>query len=640
MLEHAREITLAGHRLVVSSFHYPQYLPGVSSLCSQLLTLFAADAALLVVRMGEKTLLFGRAHQNFDVAAAFAEAFGGGGHPGAAFAKADLDPDAALETALETMRRHAIPVLTAAVLMSHPVKTIHDNATVVEAQRLLIHYGHNGVPVVSNEGKLVGILSRRDLERALRHGLGRSSVTGFMTRDVITADEGFTLTELESLVMKNNVGRIPIMRGDELVGIVTRTDLIAARHETRVTQIPSEQVLSRLPTMVLEVLTEAAEWAPDTAIYLVGGTVRDALLGTGLQDLDLVLEAGDAQQLGHNLKSTFGGRLNCHQGFGTCTLVLPSGLVIDLATAREEYYRHPGALPTVTPSTLRKDLSRRDFTVNALALRFHPEPATMLDPYGGLADMEAKELKLLHPLSFIEDPTRILRGARLAGRLGFRFDDITLQRAKAALIPEVLGKISRERLRSELELCCQEPRPGPALFYLEEIGALEAMFGLTVDRQLLLTLDELAQQLALPRESCLLALLLRLDDDKVDTHFEAFRWPKRYLQARGRLLDIERRQLVRDEDLERLGEAGRAVVKAFSQELKARVTAFEKVPRRRKLRGQDVLDLGLASGPEVGKVLEEVARARAAEQVHTFEEELDLARNLVAELPAPLHSEE
>ncbi len=97
---------------------------------------------------------------------------------------------------------------------------------------------------------------------------------------------------------------------------------------------------------------------------------------------------------------------------------------------------------------------------------------------------------------------------------------------------------------------------------------------------------------------------------------------------------------MRDEDLERLGEAGRAVVKAFGPELRARVTAFEKVPRRRKLRGQDVLDLGLASGPEVGKVLEEVARARAAQRVHTFEEELELARNLIAELPALLHSEE
>ena len=483
-----------------------------------------------------------------------------------------------------------------------------------------------------DQGALAGVVSRRDLERALRHGLGRSRVSGFMSRNVVSAGRDTVLTELEELVLRHNIGRIPILDDGALVGIVTRTDLIASRHRRPGSEDPARTLLGRLPPSAQQALQAARSVAGDASLYLVGGTVRDALLGAGFKDLDLAVEGGTAERLGGRLQTRLGGALACHVPFGTCTLTLDDGLVIDLATAREEIYDHPGALPDVTPSTVRKDLSRRDFTVNALALRFHPDPPELIDPYGGADDLRARQLRVLHPLSFIEDPTRVLRGARLAGRLGFHFEPATAERARDALDPSIVGNVSGGRLRGELELTLAEPRVAAALRSLEEVGGLEALFGLQADGELLLALDSQRHERDVPDEAYLLALLLASDDAAAAAHLEAFHWPRRYGQLRDRLRAMLRAEHVRDEDLEGLDEAARVVLRCLSPDLAARLTRLEEGPPRRRLRGRDVLDLGLAPGPAVGRILDEVARARADQRVRTFEDEVEMARQLVHEL--------
>ncbi len=632
MLDAARPVPVAGRRVSVAAFDYPHYVAGVSGLANDLLEFHRADAGIVAVRMEGKTLVFARATERFDVAAALHDALGGAGHPGAAFAKADLDPDDAAQRVLRALEAHATPVLTAVDLMSAPVKTVMESATVAEAQQKLLLYGHNGMPVLSDAGALVGIVSRRDLERALRHGLGRSRVSGFMSRNVITAGPEAVLTELEELVLRHNIGRIPILAEGSLVGIVTRTDLIAARHRRPGAEDPAGALLGRLPPSAQQALDAARSVAGDASLYLVGGTVRDALLGAGFKDLDMSVEGGTAERLGSRLQTRLGGTLSCHVPFGTCTLALDGGLVIDLATAREEVYEHPGALPDVTPSTVRKDLSRRDFTVNALALRIHPEPPELIDPYGGADDLRAKQLRVLHPLSFIEDPTRILRGARLAGRLGFHFEPVTAERARDALEPDIVGNVSGARLRAELELTLAEPRVAPALRCLDEVGGLTGLFGLGADWSLLEALDEQRHEHGVPDEAYLLALFLASDDAAAREHLEAFHWPRRYGQVRDRLRAMLRAEHVADEDLESLDEAARVLLRCLSPDLASRLTRLEEGPPRRRLRGRDVLDLGLAPGPAVGRILDEVARARADQRVQTFEDEVEMARQLVREL--------
>ncbi len=696
LLQHATTTEVAGRQVVVAAFDYPTYVPAVSGLVNDLLDLYAADAAIVSVSMERSTLVFARSNQRFDCAAALAEALGGGGHPGAAFAKTERPPAEALERVLEALENHAAPALSARALMSAPVKTAQQDDTVASVVEKLLLFGHNGMPVLDDAGTVVGVVSRRDLDRALRHGLGASRVGGFMSREVVSVEPDASLPQLEELVLKHNIGRIPVVERGRLVGIVTRTDLIGARHR-RPHDDRAATLLERLPTGADEALRQAAELAGDSALFLVGGTVRDLLLGAGIRDLDLVVE-GSAAQLGARLQLALGGTLSAHVDFGTATLALPGGLQLDLATAREETYSRPGALPDVTPSSIRKDMSRRDFTINAMALRLNPAPAALFDPYSGEDDLAARRLRVLHPLSFVEDPTRILRGARLAGRLGFQFEAGTAARAREALQSGALASVSRSRSRAELELTLAEPRVAPALRVLEEFGALQAIFGLTLGRtfgrtvgltvgltvradqaadaaprsalKLVEALDALRSEGEVPDEAYLLALLVGAVDAEAEQHVEAFNWPRRHLQTRAKLLDLlsrladeqarsetegseggqgeaavsegargeaavperPRGGAILDEELEALDPPARALLRAAAPALVARLERLENQPPPRRLRGSDVLGLGLLPGPDVGRVLDAVARARAGGQVSDFEEELDLARRLVSDL--------
>lgn len=675
LLEHAYTTQVAGRDVVAAAFEYPHYVSAVSTLVGELGQVHSADAVVVAVRMEGRTLVFARSDQRFDSAAALATAAVGGGHRGAAFGRSDDPPEEVVERVLTALADHATPVLTAAELMNSPVKSVPESMSVAAAQEQLLLFGHNGMPVVGSAGEVVGVVSRRDLDRALRHGLGGTKVSGFMTRNVISAPTTASLRELEELVLHNNIGRIPILDGAKLVGIVTRTDLIGARHHQQRPSGQAEALLARLPEGARAALQVASELAGDTSLYLVGGTVRDLLLGAGVKDIDLVVEGESAAQFGARLQRRLGGALSSHLEFGTATLTLDSGLELDVATAREEVYARPGVLPDVTPSSVRKDLTRRDFGINALAIRLHPEPRELIDPFAGADDLAARQLRILHQLSFVEDPTRILRGARLAGRLGFHFERFTADQARSALAPELLTNLSHSRLRAELELTFAEPRVAPALRILESLGALEALFDTPPSSGplslLTLTeaLDGLRREGPVPDEAYLLALLVGLDDTTAEAVIEKFNWPRRLGQVRERLLGLigllgpektpsgeadsteersgeatasapvtsplqsdRKLEPILDEELESLGVSGRSVLRAADPALAARLDRLEHEPARRKLRGSDVVALGLLPGPSVGRVLDEVARARAEQRVATFDDELDLARRLVAEL--------
>ena len=226
-------------------------------------------------------------------------------------------------------------------------------------------------------------------------------------------------------------------------------------------------LLSQLPHAA-QTFIAVAKRCTDSPLYLVGGSVRDVFLGRDPRDLDLSTE-GDAKRVAAGMQAMLGGEVSCHGAFGTCTLTL-GDWVVDIATARTEIYAHPGALPQVTRSTVDEDLVRRDFALNALAVRLKPEPTDLLDPFDGMSDLRTKTIRTLHGRSFVDDPTRIIRGARLAGRLGFSFDDETLAQVPAAVKPKVLKQISPSRLRAELELTLAEKRVAPALLYLETLG--------------------------------------------------------------------------------------------------------------------------------------------------------------------------
>lgn len=207
------------------------------------------------------------------------------------------------------------------------------------------------------------------------------------------------------------------------------------------------------------------------ALYLVGGTVRDLLLLRRGYDLDLTMEA-DVAPIAAAVAEATGGRAVSHERFGTAS-VIGTGFRIDLAQARRESYPHAGALPVVEPATLTEDLARRDFTINAVALRLEPGPAEVIDPFRGVDDARSSLVRVLHDRSFQDDATRMLRAVRYAARLEFKIATQT-----AALIRRdlsSLGTISGPRLRREFELLFSEPTAVAGTLLAQDLGILEAV---------------------------------------------------------------------------------------------------------------------------------------------------------------------
>ena len=209
------------------------------------------------------------------------------------------------------------------------------------------------------------------------------------------------------------------------------------------------------------------------AVYLVGGPVRDVLMGLSIKDLDFVVE-GDGPEVARGLAEELGGEVLVHSRFGTATLVLGENR-IDVVTARRETYPQPAALPIVSPGDISDDLGRRDFSINALALNLGESRPQVLDKHGGLDDIRRGLVRTLHPNSFVDDPTRIFRAVRYEQRLDFRIEAETLAQLHRATAQGYLASLTGDRLRHELERILQEDRPESPLRRLGQLGILAAI---------------------------------------------------------------------------------------------------------------------------------------------------------------------
>ncbi|MEN0644193.1 CBS domain-containing protein [Alkalicoccobacillus gibsonii] len=445
------------------------FISGLAPITERLVSSLKADTVLSVVQMGANTYITGRSQTMRVNIKKIMTAFGGGGHPQAAAASVKKG---ALKDVLKQVKAELTsaiqPAITAGMIMSSPVHSIEENCTLDEAADALIRYGHTGMPVLNSTGQLSGVLSRRDLDKALRHGLGHSPIHSYMTKEVLTLGPVAPLETIQEMMITHNIGRIPILDHETVVGVVSRSDVLSILHdEAKRKQFESEA--ERLSTHTLKealaqhfdptifhLLVLVGESANEYGYksYLVGGGVRDVLLGRSNEDVDIVIE-GNAIEFGEKLVATHGGCTKAHQSFGTTTWTTPSGIKVDLATARSEHYEQPALLPEVSPSSIREDLSRRDFTINAMAISLHPDTfGELLDHFQGQRDLKNGHIRILHSLSFIEDPTRIFRAVRFANRFTYQLHPETETLAKGAK-SSLLG-LSASRVMHELDLMQQE----------------------------------------------------------------------------------------------------------------------------------------------------------------------------------------
>ena len=572
------------------------FVPGLSSLASHLMSLTDMDALLLAAhycKHGDRRppdgssdgspdesrdsalTLIGRSRLDGTNLHELLSAIGGGGHPRAASVNLHaVDPQETLAQLIAQLKAQ-IPLPPAARdVMSSPVRTIRPDTTIEEAQRLLLRYGHSGLSVVDADGRLIGIISRRDLDIALHHGFRQAPVKGYMTTNLKTITPETSLPAIEALMVTYDIGRLPVLDQDALVGIVTRTDVLRQSHQ----QVRSEQARSEMiredrlqltpahdggnlhpssltphpspltphPSLLKtlrqclkpelwQLLSTAATEAEQRGwhLYLVGGAIRDLLLAiaagqgaTGellLEDVDLVVDgfhqaatAGAGVIMAQALQMLYpNARLEVHGKFQTAALLwhndpLFKSLWIDLATARTEFYPYPAANPEVEASSIGQDLYRRDFTINAMALRLtEPHSGALLDFFGGVLDLQAKQIRVLHANSFIEDPTRIYRAVRFAVRLGFQLDAQTEGYIRYAIASGIYAHIQathaqaahtqdhpssaattiapalQTRLKAELKYILQSPYWESALQELSSLSALQCIHPtLTIDASL------------------------------------------------------------------------------------------------------------------------------------------------------------
>lgn len=246
----------------------------------------------------------------------------------------------------------------------------------------------------------------------------------------------------------------------------------------------AERIESRMSPEMRGILHEAGLLAAEMGFcaYAVGGMVRDLLLDRSHFDLDIVVE-GEGIRFARALAGRLRARVKGYERFGTATITLPDSARVDVATARTEIYDEPAMLPRVTPGSIRDDLFRRDFTINAMALSLAPEGfGRLLDEFGGVGDIRGRRIRVLHERSFVDDPTRIFRAVRFEARLGFRIVAADEKRIGEALSRSLLGRLEEYRIAAELRLILREPDPARPLQRLAQLGALAALEGLREEK--------------------------------------------------------------------------------------------------------------------------------------------------------------
>jgi tRNA nucleotidyltransferase (CCA-adding enzyme) len=669
----AKRYDINGVDVVIAAVATPHFIPDLAALAHQMQANEGLNALFLVVQSGEKTHIIGRTRIPQVNAGKVLEPLGGGGHLTAASAVAHLTYLEARERLIDILKHHIKPGKVAADIMTSPVKTIASGTAIELANEDMTRFSVNVLPVLAAK-RFLGIITREVVQKALFHGLGKRTVDEFMSTGVPVVGPDMPMGSVEQIMIGERQRFMPVIdRDGVLVGAITRTDLLRSLHEERFSRtgrLPSEpephQIRNirnmfeeRVPPVVRAALKSVGDVADESGfpVYLVGGIIRDLFLRTANYDVDIVVE-GDGITFAGMLVKKMGGRMKTHQKFGTAIVVLPDGLKIDIATARLEYYESPAALPTVELSSIKKDLYRRDFTINTLAVRLNGSHfGELIDFFGGLRDIKERTLRILHNLSFVEDPTRVFRAIRFEQRFDFSISKHTQNLIKSAVNMKLFDRLSGERIYDELVLMFSELDPlkvlrrmreldllkflHPGLRFSAELERLFISIGETLTWYRLLYLNVQAERWFV----YLMGLFDRLKDDAVQETLERLSVPprirKRIMASREHcrevLFEFYRNDhipasrvydLLRPLDIEQILIM---MAKARKEPAKKYISLY--LTRLRDVRvtltGDTLKELGLPPGPRYKKILSGLLDAKLDGTVSTKEDEIKFVKRAV-----------
>lgn len=476
---------VAGRQCMFVSAQIDEHLDDLSSVADQIMEVENPEVLFCVINMAKRSYIVARSlPASLDVFAVLRE-LGGAGHSTSAFACVKLHAlDKLIEEIKSIAESRAPRVVTAQDMMSSPVEglNLEEHLTVAQAAEKLQKMSHSAVCACRNQ-RFVGMLSRADIDKALGHGLQREPVETYINQDCATVEPTTTMAEVRRILTENALGCAPVLDKGQLVGIVSKSDILRALNSfandnfTGGTNnlVPVEFV--RLKAETLTLLKRCGEIGAEVGlkIFAVGGFVRDMLLHIANNDIDLVAE-GDGIAFAKVLAQQLHGICKVHETFATAQVCLPDGLKLDVVTARTETYTRPAALPDVQGSTLKQDLFRRDFSINAMALQLDPDNfGQLIDFFGARSDLEKGVVRILHNLSFVDDPTRIFRAIKFEQRYGFHMDRNTVHLLRSAVNMGLVKMVSPERLGNELWQILQEPSPRNSLIRMDELQVLQTL---------------------------------------------------------------------------------------------------------------------------------------------------------------------
>ncbi|MEJ5165525.1 MAG: CBS domain-containing protein [Thermoanaerobaculia bacterium] len=589
----------------------------------------------------------------------------GGGHGGAGSAILKAIPYTQAKATLITLLTKYTPSPNRAEDIMNPVVYfLSPNTTIEDALKKMNYYHINGMPVVSR-GKPLGAVTRQLLDRALSHNLGRTPVKEIMDPQLPLVDISTPLEEFKNYLTKSGKRFILVMNKKKIAGIITRMDIYRKLigKEKIQKEIPQEKMLDikriliqYFPKGVIEKLKEIGEIAEkmDMKAYLVGGTVRDMLLGYPPTDVDVVIE-GNALLIGKEISKLKDAKFKSHQKFLTGSLTFPDGIKIDLATARKERYWAPAALPDVEASLIIYDLSRRDFTINTLIVSLNPSSfGKLYDHFGGLLDLKSKTLKVLHTLSFMEDPTRALRAIRLCEKLKFKLSSVTEKLIRTAINQGAFENLSGARLWEEFSYILELPEPYSAMQKLENMGLLKVLNPSIKLNQKIETLFERIKEIKSWAKIEKLeqkyfnilyigALSINLKEEEILKLASRLNLNEREKEILTGLKKVSRLINFKLKKAEDPVEIYKALINfdwlylfwSFSvieeertkDKIKNFITKYSKI--RTEIKGKDLLEKGVKEGPLIGKALEQVLFEKIKGNLKNSEEELNFALNYI-----------
>lgn len=669
LLANGEEKWINGNQILLAGAKTTKYIGGIALIARKLGDTSGADVVLVAVASPRQVDLVARSRVDWVRVDELMRHFGGGGHAKAGSAKVKGGKLEELLEQLDQLLPSFISApLTARDLMSSPVKSVKPQQTISEAARLLLRYGHSGMPVV-DDGKLVGIISRRDVDKAMHHNLGHAPVKAYMSRQVKTVEPDIPMTLIEDLMINHDIGRLPVCENGVLVGIVSRTDLLKTIHREYQGRFSTnfrlqcpvqgveikELLLQRLEPGLLKFLEIIGRLGQerDELVFLVGGIVRDLIIGCPNIDIDVVVE-GDGPQLARQFAELTGSKVRNHDTFQTATVFVPEGYRLDFVSARREFYPYPAALPTVESARIKEDLYRRDFTVNAMAISLNPDSFGLLvDYFCGYSDLMEGLIRVLHNLSFVEDPTRIIRAVRFCSKYGWQIEEETYGFMLRALKEKRLAEVSLPRLWNELKQILLEDDPVPAVEQLAQLEADKQIFrgmawdhrvqeALKLARKGIRELEPVAEITAW--RAYLAVLLSPCSSLQIRDFLETLLFNKRDRQIIVDVFELKSslpyEVLWRKDYLEVLHRQCRSKVDETMVAwgaLSGTETAVQKTctylikrnTLKPKLTGHDLIGLGLKPGPGVGAILKELEMARLTGKIKEDGEELCLAKELI-----------